>query len=211
MTQFGRVSLGIGLIGVSVAVLAEDPIRVHKVNQDYLYADVSAGSFDADNGAEGNVTSVMVGYSGLFAEHWLVVADYEARFIRPDETTTEIYSFRPGVGYKWDLNDDWLIYSRARAGYLRTVTTEDDTDQQLSDSSDLIYGIDLGLSYSPIDKLELTALGELSRSDALDEEIVKLRADYYVTRRFALGGFYSYRNAGEYTSNEGGISMRYAY
>ncbi|MGF1742964.1 porin family protein [Vibrio profundum] len=204
------------LAGCSLAVfcpfaLAQDGSPAGKITYDYLYVDANSGSNNSDFGDNSNVTAVGVGGSMLYKENWLLVTDYAARFVHPENQTNEYYTLRPGVGYKYSYNEQLDFSSRARFGVLWSTVTNDITNQQISSDTASIYGLDLTITYRPIKTFELNLTGELSRSRIIDEDIWKLSAEYWWEPRFAVGVFYTYRDAQVSSTSEGGVLARYAY
>ena len=190
---------------------AEDNTSTSPIKYTYLYADVSSGSNSEDLGANSNVTAAGVGASMLYKENWLLVTDYAARFVHPDNLTNEYYSLRPGVGYKYSLTDKLDVSSRLRYGILWSNVTDDTTNTTLSNDTSSIYGIDLMFTYLAMENLEVSVIGEMSRSSPIDEDIFMLRGDYYIDENIAIGWFYTYRDAQTSRTSEGGVSVRYAY
>ncbi|MCL9782007.1 porin family protein [Vibrio sp. S4M6] len=195
----------------SSSVYAEENASTSSINYNYLYADASSGSLNEDIGGNSNVTAVGVGGSMLYKNSWLLVTDYAARFVHPENLTNEYYSLRPGVGYKYSITDKLDVSSRVRYGILWSSVTDDRTNATLSSDTNSIYGVDLMFTYKAMENLEVTLGGELSRSSPIDEDIFILRGDYYIDEHVAIGGFYTYRDAQTSRTNEGGISVRYAY
>ncbi len=146
-----------------------------------------------------------------YKDNWLLVTDYAARFIHPNGFTTEYYSLRPGVGYKYSLTNKLDVSSRVRYGALWSSTTNETTNTTVTNGTSSIYGIDLMLTYLAMENLEISVSGEMSRSSPIDEDIFMLRGDYYVNENIAIGGFYTYRDAQTSHTSEGGVSVRYAY
>ena len=85
--------------------------------------------------------------------------------------------------------------------------------------SDLVLGAGLELKYALTEKWELAASAEYNHTDFLEEEIYQLRADYHLSPRITLGGFYTHRSgdfetvkiSGSATTNEGGVSLRFLF
>ena len=74
-----------------------------------------------------------------------------------------------------------------------------------------MWGGDLTLKYELNKFWELSVTGGLRRSDILDEDIFNMRGDYQVSTKLVVGGFYTHRNNGSTTTNEGGVSLRYLF
>ncbi len=178
---------------------------------DYLYADVTSGRFDAEDGQDGNATSLAIGVSRVFNQDWLFVTDYSARFLHPDDVTVQRYTLMPGVGYRYSLSDSWDISSRVKAGMIWSQVKLDGTDEKINKDSEFIYGADVAVRFFATEKLSFLASAELNRSDIVDENIYIARADYRVSQRFTFGAFYSYRSDETLYVNEGGLSLKFAF
>ncbi|MGD8170253.1 outer membrane beta-barrel protein [Vibrio sp. TRT 21S02] len=193
------------------SVVMADSSTTNNIEYEYIHADLSSGSLNENLGENNNVTTLTIGGNYLFTDHWVASLDYSARFIHPANTTTEIYSLMPGIGYRYALIEDLDMLAQASVGYIRARTTNDITDETLKSDTELRYGTSLTLSYALNENWQASVIGELTRSDILDENLLTLRGDYKLSKRFMLGGFYTHRDTGESTTNEGGISVRFAY
>ncbi|MCG9679898.1 transporter [Vibrio sp. Isolate24] len=181
----------------------------HDLNYDFLYADLSAGSLDENLGVNSNVTSLAVGGNMLLDDQFLATLDYEARFIHPKDTTTERYTLLPGAAFRYSLEDKWDLVAGAKAGFIWSTQTNDVTDEKISSDSKFMWGGDITLKYELSKLWELSVTGGVRRSDILDEDIFNMRGDYQISPKLMLGGFYTHRNNGSTTTNEGGVSLRY--
>ncbi|OIQ26619.1 outer membrane beta-barrel protein [uncultured Vibrio sp.] len=180
-------------------------------NYNYVYADLSSGSYDETLGVNSNVTALAIGFSALYRVNWLVGFDYSARFAHRDNETDEYYTMQPAIGYRFELMPKLELSPRAKVGFKRLNTVEEESDVRLLRHDDFIYGGDLKLAYQWTKKLELAAIGELIRSEHFDENILTLRGDYRFSKKMTVGGFYTHRDMMSNTTNEGGISLRYYF
>ncbi|MBU2898232.1 porin family protein [Vibrio hepatarius] len=181
-------------------------------NYNYLYADLSAGSYDDDLGTNSNVTSLAVGGKKQFDKKILATLDYEARFIHPnDNTTTENYILLPGVAFNYSLDDKWDLIAGAKTGYVWSSSSNDITDEKLFSDGKFMWAGDVTLKHEISQYWQISLIGELRRSDFLDEDIFNMRAGYQVTDKIVVAGFYTHINNGKTTTNEGGISVKYLY
>ncbi|RJX69554.1 porin family protein [Vibrio sinensis] len=178
----------------------------------FLYADLSAGSLNENLGTNSNVTALDVGGNWLPTDNVIVSFDYSARFIHPDITTTEIYTLLPGVGYRYGIANNFDVYAIAKAGFVWAKQTNDITDEKLESDDEFMLGGELGVKYALSSALQLGASVELNRSDLIDEDVYTLDANYLVSTRFLLGGFYRHREGdGTNSTNEGGVSIKFLY
>lgn len=206
----------IPLLGCSVSVGANE--ITNNLNYNFLYADLAAGSLNENLGTNNNVTSLAVGANYLWTPSMLTTLDYNARFIHPGDITTELYTLKPSIAYRYVAakNVDFIV--AGSVGYLWASQTIDDTDQRLFKDHELFWGTSLELKYALDRKWELSTKGELNSGDLLDEVVFTVRADYRFGPRMTVGGFYSHRDgdfetqriSGSATTNEGGVSLRYA-
>lgn len=183
----------------------------NNLNYNFLYADLSAGSLGENLGVNSNVTSLAVGGNMLIDNQFLATLDYEARFIHPQNTTTEIYTLLPGAAFRYPIEDKWDLVAGTKAGYIWSTQTNDITDAKISSDNKFMWGGDLTLKYELNKFWELSVTGGLRRSDILDEDIFNMRGDYQVSTKLVFGGFYTHRNNGSTTTNEGGVSLRYLF
>ncbi|KJY84885.1 membrane protein [Vibrio galatheae] len=198
---------------------AAETNKLNNINYDFFYADLSAGSLNENLGVNNNVTALSVGGNYVFSDNVLFTLDYTARFIHPEDETTELYTLLPGVGYRYAIIDSLDLVVGAKLGYLWATQSVDNTNIKLFSDNDFSLGASVQLRYSPSEKWELAASGEYNYTDFLDETIFNLRADYQFAQRFTVGAFYTHR-AGDFattriqgnaTTNEGGISLRYLF
>ncbi|NOH72271.1 outer membrane beta-barrel protein [Vibrio pectenicida] len=201
---------------LSLTLLCVLPVSIanasNNFNYNYLYADLSAGSFDDDLGTNSNVTSLAVGGKKRLDKKILATIDYEARFIHPnDNTTTENYTLLPGVAFYYSLEDKWDLMVGAKTGYVWSSSTNDITDEKLFSDGKFMWVGNVTLKHELTQHWQVSFTGELRRSDILDEDIFNMRAGYQVTDKIVVAGFYTHRNNGKTTTNEGGISVKYLY
>jgi len=212
-----QVLLASLLFATSLNAVADD--NTNQINYDYAYADLSAGSLNENIGVNNNVTALSVGGNYLWTENILFTLDYTARFIHPDDFTTELYTLLPGVAYRYPLLDKLDLVAKAKMGYLWAKQTQDSTNAKLYSDNDFVVGAGLELKYALNLDWELAASAEFNYSDFLEEGIYQLRADYRVSPRITLGGFYTHRSgdfetvkiSGSATTNEGGVSIRFLF
>ncbi|MDA0147391.1 outer membrane beta-barrel protein [Vibrio sp. LaRot3] len=174
----------------------------------YFYADLAAGALDDDIGTNSNVTALSVGGVMPISFGLLASLDYSARFIHPDETTTEIYTLLPGAGLQFNLAQNLAMQALVKAGMQWAEQTNDLTNTTLSSSDEFTWGGELGLIYQLNERWSAIADVEWNRSDIIDVDAYSLRANYRVSPRISFGGFYTHRNSGDSTTNEGGVSLR---
>ncbi|MGY3569448.1 outer membrane beta-barrel protein [Vibrio paucivorans] len=197
------------LLSTTSAAMVQTAVNAGKY--DYVYVDLSSGSYDKSLGGNNNVTAMGIGASSLYDDQWLLVLDYSARFFHPDNITEETYTLRAGAGYRYAINEQWDISTRAKVGSLWNKVTQDNPEVKLFSDSKFVYSIDASVNYFVTKQLELAAIGELSRSNLVDEDKLQLRADYHFEDNFAIGVLYTHRDFGEDTTNEGGLSLRYRF
>ncbi|WP_070965310.1 porin family protein [Vibrio sonorensis] len=202
--------VALGVMGCPAMVFADDS-TTNNIHYDYLYADLSAGSLSDDLLDNNKGTTFSVGGHYTMTTDWFFVLDYNARFIHSDTETEELYSLLPGIGYRFELSEDLDLYTKIKGGYQRKRVTLDATDQELFSETKTAWGANLGIAYAVSDKLEARLEGETIRSNLFDEWIFLARADYQLSPRFLLGGFYRHRDDDTRTTNEGGVSLKFLY
>ncbi len=207
----------VSTLTLSFQAVANDATNNLRYNT--LYADLSAGSLNENLGVNNNVTALSVGGNYLITPNALATLDYTARFIHPNDVTTEIYTLLPGVAYRFPLMQRLDFIATAKLGYLWVTQTQDSTDQELFRDNEMMWGASVEAKYALSQQWEAAMRGEMNRSDLLDENIFQVRADYQFSARLTVGAFYTHRDgdystnqiSGNATTNEGGISLRYLF
>lgn len=199
------------ILGSSHFSYANEEVISQPLDYEYLYTEVSAGSLDEYIGVNSDVSSFLIGGHYGVKENLFVGAEYEARYIHPDETTTEIYTLLPGAFYRHNLIEGLDFLAGVKTGLLWANQTNNDTDKSISKDNRFMWGGSIALRYAMTEKWNAEGSAEFRRSDVLDEEVYLLRGDYYLTTRISLGGFYKHRHKKGATTNEGGVSMRFYY
>ncbi|MFA0501410.1 hypothetical protein AB4496_21585, partial [Vibrio sp. 10N.222.46.A1] len=92
--------------------------RVDILDYDHIYATAHSGSLNEDAGSNNNASSYGLGISYAITDDWLLLGDYSARFIHPDESTTRMDTLMPGIGYRYSIKRDLDIV----AYYLLGIT-----------------------------------------------------------------------------------------
>ncbi|MEH0759901.1 outer membrane beta-barrel protein [Vibrio sp. 16] len=195
----------------STATFAQQTEPTSPIDYDYVYAEVSAGSLDEYIGVNSDVSSFSIGGYYSLNQSWLLALDYEARFIHPETTTTEIYTLLPGVVYRYNMFDSFDLLAGVKMGLLWANQTNNETDKFISKDHRFMLGGNLTARYQFSPNWSVEGSMEVRRSDTLDEEVYVLRTDYDLTERISLGGFYKHRHESTATTNEGGLSMRFYY
>lgn len=199
------------ILACSAPLYAQDDVVRDNINHEFLYAQISAGSLNEVIGENSHVSAMSVGGNYLYTPEVLLTLDYEARFIHPDTTTSQLYSLLPGVAHITNIHDKLDIVAGAIAGILWASQTDNETDETLTRENRFVWGGNLALNYQLTERWKMSTIAEFRRSDILDEEIYTFRMDYHVSPRVSYGGFYSHRDKHIATINEGGISFRYYY
>ncbi|EGA70366.1 hypothetical protein VISI1226_22390 [Vibrio sinaloensis DSM 21326] len=199
------------LVAASCSTFAQSDLSTQGLNHEYAYAQLSAGSLNENIGVNSDITAFAVGGNYQFKSDFFVGLDYEARFVHPDDVTTEIYTLLPGAFYRLAVHQGLDFIAGAKTGLLWVNQTNDETDKTISKDNRFIWGGHAALRYRLNTRWDLEAEAEFLRSDVLDEEIYTLKADYYLTPRISLGGFYKHREQDSATANEGGIGMQFYY
>lgn len=195
----------------SSSSFAQSDLSTKGLNHEFAYAQLSAGSLNENIGVNSDITAFAVGGNYQFKPDFFISLDYEARFIHPDQVTTEIYTLLPSAFYRFVVYQGLDVIAGAKTGLLWVNQTNDETDKTISKDNRFIWGGHVGLRYRLNTRWDVEAGAEFLRSDVLDEEVYTLKADYYLTPRISLGGFYQHREQDSATANEGGIGMQFYY
>ncbi len=190
---------------------ADEISSLDPLSYDYVYFDAASGSQDGSLGDNSDVTELAVGGFYPLSERWILTGDYRARFVHLEGTTAENYILLPGVGAYFPLGERLDLVVDAKAGGVRYVLSDDDTDDNLDSSTDWMLGGGVYLRYALTDQLQLGGTVKLNRSDRVDEDIFQLKIDYRFNKLFGLGGFYTYTDYGHNSENAGGLSARVYY
>ncbi len=181
------------------------------LSYDYVYGDLASGTKDESLGRNSDIMDLKVGGYYKLDDTWLLTGDYSARFIHLDNTTAQNYVLLPGIGAHFMLSSRLDMLVDGKVGGIRYVLTDDDTDDNISTSTKLMYGAGVRFRYALTDNWQLGAGLNLHRSDVVDEDIMDVRVDYRFNDLFGLGGFYTHSEYDHHTSNSGGISARVYY
>lgn len=206
-------------LALFVSLSSQAATDTNEIKYDYIYADLSAGSLNENLGVNNNVTALSIGGTYLWTDRVLATLDYTAKFIHPNDTTTELYTLLPGVAYRYPIMPKLDIVAGVKLGYLWASQSNDATDQELFKDNEMMWGASAELKYALNKSWELAAKSEFNHSDLVEETIFNLRADYQFNARMSVGAFYTHRDgdyqtaeiSGNATTNEGGISLRYLF
>jgi len=201
------------------SVHATETKSLNDLNYDFMYADLSSGSLNENLGSANNASALAVGGHYAWSDNVLFTFDYAARFIHPQNVTTELYTLLPGIGYRFPVMEKLDVIATAKLGYLWAKQTLDSTEEKLFSDSKPSVGASLELRYAIAENWELAGRGEFNYTNLLEERFFTLRADYQFAERFTVGAFYTHRDGdfetakikGNATTNEGGISLRYLF
>ncbi|WP_299695365.1 hypothetical protein [uncultured Vibrio sp.] len=164
------------------------------LDYDHLYATAHSGSFDEEGGGNDSASSFGVGFSYTVADSWVLLADYSARFIHPDESTTRIDTLMAGAGYRYSIKKDLDIVASYLLGITKGEIELNETNQTLESDTEFIQGVKLDLNYGFAKRWITNGSVQVNRSDLYDEEIYHLGLRYLVTSAFAIGGSYQHRD-----------------
>lgn len=210
-----RIALSVTFL-ICVGAFAADG---NSSDGDFVYAELASGSLDERIGVNSNVTTLKIGGQNLLRDHFYVAVDYSARFIHPQNTTTELYSLLPGIKFRYQIIDELELGAGVKLGYLWAKQTQDIDGVNLYSENSVQWGGMTELRYRVSNDWELSVAGELKNSDTVDEHIFYLFSEYYVSPDVKLGIFYSHTNGdyntakikGESTSNDGGLVVTYFF
>ncbi|MGF1755628.1 hypothetical protein L4C33_18770 [Vibrio makurazakiensis] len=178
------------------------------LDYDYLYASVGSGSLNEDAGVNSNASIFSIGGSYQADDNWLVVGDYTARFLHPDETTTRADTLMAGAGYRYVIVRDFDFVTSYQIGVTKAkVELNDAANTTVSSDTEFIHGVKVALNYGFSESWIAIGSVQFNRSDLLDEEVYHTSLRYLVTPKFAVGGFYNHRNGQDERTNEIGINF----
>ncbi|MCF7502434.1 MULTISPECIES: outer membrane beta-barrel protein [Vibrio] len=167
---------------------------VNILDYDHIYATAHSGSLNEDAGSNNNASSYGLGVSYTMTDDWLLLGDYSARFIHPDETTTRIDTLMTGAGYRYSIRKDLDLVASYLLGITKGKVEDNDTNQTESSDTEFIQGLKAELNYGFAKRWIANGSVQVNRSDLFDEEIYHLGLRYLVTNKFAIGGSYQHRD-----------------
>ena len=210
-----RTALGVTFLFCAGAFAADK----NSSDGNYLYAELASGSLDERIGVNSNVTTLKIGGQNFLRDHFYLAIDYSARFIHPQNTTTELYSLLPGINFRYEIIDNLELGAGLRLGYLWAKQTQDSNGENLYSENGVQWGGMTEVRYRVNSGCELSIAGELKKSDTVDEHILYFISEYHVSTDFKVGIFYRHTNGdystanikGESTSNDGGFIVSYFF
>ncbi|PMH46582.1 hypothetical protein BCU68_00610 [Vibrio sp. 10N.286.49.B3] len=203
--------LFISTLSMNVFAQSMNDQRSGKASYDYVNLGFSSGSFNPEYGDSTNVSSLTLGLSHQFADHWLILADYNARYIHPDDASVQLDILTVGGGYRFPLQDNLDIVAAYKLGATKAKSELDHSSITNSSDTEFIQAGYIGLNYAMTSRWFSTASVQFNSSDLLDENIYSIELRYFMSQRFSLGGSYTYRDAKGQTTNEGGVSLQFDY
>ncbi|MGF1746705.1 hypothetical protein [Vibrio minamisatsumaniensis] len=177
----------------SPSLWAEDH-RMDVLDYDHIYATAHSGSLNEDAGRNSNASSFGLGGSYTINDDWLLLGDYSARFIHPDESTTRIDTLMTGAGYRYGIKKDLDIVASYQLGITKGEVELNRTNETLESNTEFVQGVKAELNYGFAKRWIANGSVQLNRSDLFDEEIYHLGLRYLVTNKFAIGGSYQHRD-----------------
>ncbi|MEZ9564368.1 outer membrane beta-barrel protein [Vibrio artabrorum] len=177
----------------SPSLWAEDH-RMDVLDYDHIYATAHSGSLNEDAGGNSNASSFGFGGSYTINDDWLLLGDYSARFIHPDESTTRIDTLMAGAGYRYGIKKDLDIVASYLLGMTKGEVEVNRTNETLESDTQFVQGLKAELNYGFAKRWIANGSVQLNRSDLFDEEIYHLGLRYLVTNKFAIGGSYQHRD-----------------
>ncbi|MFA0569016.1 outer membrane beta-barrel protein [Vibrio gallaecicus] len=193
----------------SIAWSNENPTDI--LDYDYIYASAGSGSLNEDATANANASVYALGVSYMMNDNWLLMGDYTARFIHPDDTTTRIDTLMGGIGYRYNLMQDFDFIASYNLGITKAKVELNTNNIAVSSDTELIHGGKVALNYGFAESWIASGSIQVNRSDLIDEEIYQTSLRYLVTSRFAIGGFYAHRDGNTQRTNELGINFLLEY
>ncbi|MCZ8501243.1 outer membrane beta-barrel protein [Vibrio lentus] len=186
------------------------------LDYDHIYATAHSGSLNEDAGGNNNASSYGLGVSYAMTDDWLLLGDYSARFIHPDDTTTRIDTLMPGVGYRYSIKKDLDVVAYYLLGITKGEVEDNDTNRTESSDTEFIQGVKAELNYGFAKRWIANGSVQVNRSDLFDEEIYHVGLRYLVTNKFAIGGSYQHRDGegskgGSERTNELGVEFFLEY
>ncbi|MDH5930998.1 outer membrane beta-barrel protein [Vibrio splendidus] len=193
-----------------------DTNAVDILDYDHIYATAHSGSLNEDAGGNNNASSYGLGVSYAMTDDWLLLGDYSARFIHPDDTTTRIDTLMPGVGYRYSIKKDLDIVAYYLLGITKGKVEDNDTNRTESSDTEFVQGVKAELNYGFAKRWIANGSVQVNRSDLFDEEIYHVGLRYLVTNKFAIGGSYQHRDGegskgGSERTNELGVEFFLEY
>jgi len=193
------------------SVASAEPISAEILDYNYVYASAGSGSLNEDAGVNNNASIYSLGLSYEISDNWLVLGDYAARFIHPDETTTRADTLMGGVGYKYSIAQDFDLVTSYQVGVTKAKVELNDSNITVSSDTEFIHGAKVALNYGFAKSWIASGSVQVNRSDLFDEEVYHSSLRYLVTTKFAIGGFYNHRNGEQERTNELGVNFLLEY
>jgi len=208
----------LGLVSVCAAFSFEGMAQDNEskdLDFNYVTASVYSGSLNADAGGNNNASVFGLGVSYELTDKWLLVGDYTARFIHPDESTTRIDTLMGGAGYRFNIRKDLDIVASYLLGVTKGEVELNSNNQTLESDTEFIHGGKLDLNYGFAKRWVANGSIQANRSELFDEEIYHLGLRYKITSKFSIEGAYQHRNGdsdnGGERTNELGLAFRLEY
>lgn len=207
MLKYGLVPV---LVGFSSSLLANSlPSEILDYN--HVYASAGSGSLNEDAGGNNNASIFSLGLSHEMTDEWLILGDYAARFVHPNESTTRTDTLMGGVGYKYRIDQDFDFVASYLLGVTKSKAELNESNVTLSSETEFIHGAKIALNYGFSRAWIANGSIQFNRSDLFDEEVYHAGLRYLVTPKFAVGGFYNHRNGSENRTNELGVNFLLEY
>ncbi|MEZ9058153.1 outer membrane beta-barrel protein [Vibrio pelagius] len=208
----------LGLVSVCAAFSFEGMAQDNEskdLDFNYVTASVYSGSLNADAGGNNNASVFGLGVSYELTDKWLLVGDYTARFIHPDESTTRIDTLMGGAGYRFNIRKDLDIVASYLLGVTKGEVELNSNNQTLESDTEFIHGGKLDVNYGFAKRWVANGSIQANRSGLFDEEIYHLGLRYKITSKFSIEGAYQHRNGdsdnGGERTNELGLAFRLEY
>ncbi|WP_255230553.1 outer membrane beta-barrel protein [Vibrio pelagius] len=208
----------LGLVSVCAAFSFEGMAQDNEskdLDFNYVTASVYSGSLNADAGGNNNASVFGLGVSYELTDKWLLVGDYTARFIHPDESTTRIDTLMGGAGYRFNIRKDLDIVASYLLGVTKGEVELNSNNKTLESDTEFIHGGKLDLNYGFAKRWVANGSIQANRSELFDEEIYHLGLRYKITSKFSIEGAYQHRNGdsdnGGERTNELGLAFRLEY
>ena len=193
-----------------------DTNAVDILDYDHIYATAHSGSLNEDAGSNNNASSYGLGVSYAMTDDWLLLGDYSARFIHPDESTTRIDTLMAGAGYRYSIKKDLDIVASYLLGITKGEVELNGSNETIESDTEFVQGVKAELNYGFAKRWIANGSVQVNRSDLFDEEIYHLGLRYLVTNKFAVGGSYQHRDGegskgGSERTNELGVEFFLEY
>ena len=208
----------LGLVSVCAAFSFEGMAQDNEskdLDFNYVTASVYSGSLNADAGGNNNASVFGLGVSYELTDKWLLVGDYTARFIHPDESTTRIDTLMGGAGYRFNIRKDLDIVASYLLGVTKGEVELNSNNKTLESDTEFIHGGKFDLNYGFAKRWVANGSIQANRSELFDEEIYHLGLRYKITSKFSIEGAYQHRNGdsdnGGERTNELGLAFRLEY